>query len=167
MGCSEASTFALMDSGELYSWGAGKGGVLGIGSNESSGFPLRVPLPTANAVEIETGKHHVCVRTEGGRVYYWGNNKYGQLGLPDPADVDHPLEFDSEIPIAQVACGIKFTLFLTTEGKVLSCGMNSRGELGLGSQSDCESDVSHVREIESHVNLIAASDFAAALTSEN
>jgi alpha-tubulin suppressor-like RCC1 family protein len=29
--CSENSTFCLMESGELFSWGSGEHGILGIG----------------------------------------------------------------------------------------------------------------------------------------
>ena len=41
--CSKNSTFALMESGELFSWGSSKEGVLGLGEGvENQHFPIKV-----------------------------------------------------------------------------------------------------------------------------
>lgn len=43
--CSKNSSFAVMQSGELFSWGSSKEGVLGLGDDvENQYFPIKVIL---------------------------------------------------------------------------------------------------------------------------
>lgn len=43
VGCTKNSSFALMENGELFSWGSCLYGVLGIGdANENQYFPIQV-----------------------------------------------------------------------------------------------------------------------------
>ena len=43
--CSKNSTFALMESGELFSWGSSKEGVLGLGEGvDNQYFPIKVVI---------------------------------------------------------------------------------------------------------------------------
>jgi alpha-tubulin suppressor-like RCC1 family protein len=49
--CSKASTFAVLDNGDLYSWGSGKNGCLGIGSEADQFTPCKVDLPEMEADE--------------------------------------------------------------------------------------------------------------------
>nr|XP_015200080.1 PREDICTED: probable E3 ubiquitin-protein ligase HERC6 [Lepisosteus oculatus] len=73
-------------------------------------------------------------------MYCWGEGTSGQLGLDlqendslvlQPAEV-HPLLRH----VSLVACGEQHTLFLNEEGKVLSSGRNSKGQLGRQSIPD-------------------------------
>ncbi|XP_066574468.1 probable E3 ubiquitin-protein ligase HERC6 isoform X2 [Amia ocellicauda] len=67
-------------------------------------------------------------------MYCWGEGTAGQLGLQ--LQENHSLvlipEIVARLPsnISHVACGEQHTLFLTEEGNVLSCGRNSKGQLG-------------------------------------
>ncbi|XP_033619987.1 secretion-regulating guanine nucleotide exchange factor isoform X5 [Fukomys damarensis] len=70
---------------------------------------------------------------DGGGLFVCGLNKDGQLGLGHTEDV---LCFTlckslGGCPIQQVACGWDFTIILTENGQVLSCGSNSFGQLGV------------------------------------
>lgn len=69
-----------------------------------------------------------------GRVYSWGKNGNGQLGLGDTEDRDVPelIEGLNEEIIVQVKMGWKFSLALTKSGKVYSWGWNNSGQLGHG-----------------------------------
>jgi alpha-tubulin suppressor-like RCC1 family protein len=74
--------------------------------------------------------------TNDGKVYSCGRNMYGELGLainngtenanPNPA---HIKNIRTAIIVA-VSCGTEFSLFLTNDGKVYSCGLNQYGQLG-------------------------------------
>ena len=71
----------------------------------------------------------------------WGHGEDGALGLEQYLTTD----FDPSTPtlvtsincqVKQVACGADFTLMLTTEGKVYSCGSGAFGKLGHGDEKD-------------------------------
>ncbi len=76
---------AVTEGGQLFAWGEGKKGQLGLGSTSSAPTPFAV-----TAVLKEQGVSHVacghqyslCV-TLSDRVLAWGANEQGQLGLGD------------------------------------------------------------------------------------
>jgi|JI10StandDraft_1071094.scaffolds.fasta_scaffold977334_1 alpha-tubulin suppressor-like RCC1 family protein len=47
--CSKNSTFAVLESGDLYSWGSGKHGALGIGSEADQFTPSKVSVSREEA----------------------------------------------------------------------------------------------------------------------
>ncbi|CAM9612461.1 unnamed protein product, partial [Hapterophycus canaliculatus] len=80
-----ASSFLVTDFGEVWSWGSGKYGCLGLGDEESRWFPSRIPLfAESQGVTVETvsaGRWHVlCLTLKTNEVYAWGRNNWGQLG---------------------------------------------------------------------------------------
>lgn len=83
---------ALSDAGEVYTWGDGQGGALGLTTGVlDSMTPRLVTFPGKPSddpvVEIAVGMKHVLALTEQGEVWAWGTNDYGQLGLGDSYDV--------------------------------------------------------------------------------
>lgn len=84
-----------------------------------------------------TAAHCIAITNEG-KVYAWGRNEKGQLGLGSVDRHDVPqivTAFDGK-NIVDAACGRKHTLFLTERGRVYACGENKMGQLGLGNQSE-------------------------------
>jgi alpha-tubulin suppressor-like RCC1 family protein len=81
------TTCAVRQSGEVVCWGDDSLGQLGRGSltqGAAQGTPQPVQgLPTTPAadpvVEVAVGTKHVCARTNGGKVFCWGDNEGGQL----------------------------------------------------------------------------------------
>ncbi|XP_067605810.1 secretion-regulating guanine nucleotide exchange factor isoform X3 [Pseudorca crassidens] len=82
---------------------------------------------------ITGGGGHSAVVTDEGSLFVCGLNKDGQLGLGHTEDVLYftPCKSLLGCPIQQVACGWDFTIILTENGQVLSCGSNSFGQLGI------------------------------------
>lgn len=71
-------------AGRVWCWGANHRGQLGDGTFTDRAAPVEVMLPRDEAfVEVATGEEHACARTAAGRVYCWGSNHLGQLGLSD------------------------------------------------------------------------------------
>lgn len=101
--------------------------------------------------QISVGKEHALALSEGGRVYAWGKNDFGQLGTGDEENRALPVytELPYETFIHQVAAGGNYTLAMTKRGELWSWGRfqasnfprlftdtwcngyESKGELGL------------------------------------
>lgn len=90
---SSAYTCALLDTGELWCWGATRRGQLGDGSPEDRLTPVRVKLDE-NVIEISAGGEHTCALSGRTTIHCWGANDHAQLGV-DPTT----LPFSAE-PIA-------------------------------------------------------------------
>ncbi|DAZ96192.1 TPA: hypothetical protein N0F65_012382 [Lagenidium giganteum] len=145
----------------LLSWGSNTSGELGIGCMTSyldpqpvCAAPMQSPAGVVSIVTISCGKHHAAVVTTDGRLFTWGNNKYGQLGHGDytnhfvPQEVHYALGTLSSpqralrikhtilqggpANVTHVCCGAYHTLFVTHQQQVLAMGYNQAGQLGIG-----------------------------------
>lgn len=71
---------AVGTNGQLYTWGAGPYGELGNGTSGIS-VVSATPISIASNYEYATsGQYHRLALASDGKVYVWGNNRYGQLG---------------------------------------------------------------------------------------
>ncbi|XP_014386386.1 PREDICTED: secretion-regulating guanine nucleotide exchange factor isoform X5 [Myotis brandtii] len=115
--------------------GANSYGQLGLGHKEDVFLPQQLNdfCKPVCVRRIAGGGGHSAVVTDGGSLFVCGLNKDGQLGLGHTEDVLYFTPCKSLIgcPIQQVACGWDFTIILTENGQVLSCGSNSFGQLGV------------------------------------
>jgi len=106
-------------------------------SENTQWSPVRIAaLKDVPIVSVSVGSNSAfCMAiTEDGKVYSWGRNENGQLGLGDTKDRHCP-QLVSEISgyhIVKIVTGKGHSLFLTDEGQVLSCGLNSSGQCGIG-----------------------------------
>lgn len=94
--------------------------------------PVRIQgIENANAV-YTSGSHH-AVLTQDGQVFLWGDNRYGQLGVPGEVAYEMPtlLVIPGET-IVEIALGTTHTLLLTAGGDVYAVGANDQGQLGIG-----------------------------------
>lgn len=139
------SSYVITESGNIYASGLCSDGLLGTNytisgcSNRTN--PARVALPTVTSdlntiptTNITTDYHTVLVRMQGGRVYGWGYNTYGQLGS-GTSSRSSPVQIstygDSGQPKAvQAAVDGDTTYILDDTGVVKSVGANMHGQLG-------------------------------------
>ena len=101
--------------------------------------PARVSGKVASA--SLSCSHAAVVVSDDNRVSTWGHGGNGALGLEqhiisylDPPCPTPVSSINSQIK--QVACGRDFTLMLTMEGSVYSCGSGAFGKLGHGDEED-------------------------------
>ncbi len=139
-GSMASAGYVIHTNGVAYAWGYNASGQLGNGesdSQNSQAWLSRVALPESpgGCVGISGGSGFALGLLADGRLYGWGANSYGQLGLgtltntPWPSLVHQPRRVEGW---QAVAAGSDFALALDTLGCVWSWGRNSLGELGLG-----------------------------------
>jgi alpha-tubulin suppressor-like RCC1 family protein len=157
----DQSTYALLESGEVVSWGTDSKGQLGQklepGPHTSWTRPGRVMVsetePLKHVVAIEAGYNHGLALQEGGTVVGWGDNGGGQLGaVTSPCGKENKhgggtwtcdryattLTALSGIDVTALAAGSSFSAVLSNEGRVYTVGTNTYGQLGLG--PNCENE---------------------------
>ncbi|KAI4564689.1 hypothetical protein MJT46_019777, partial [Ovis ammon polii x Ovis aries] len=115
--------------------GANSYGQLGLGHKEDvlSAQQLSDFCKSGCIKQITGGGGHSAVVTDEGSLFVCGLNKDGQLGLGHTEEVLYftPCKSLLGCAVQQVACGWDFTIILTENGQVLSCGSNSFGQLGV------------------------------------
>eukprot|EP00928_Gymnodinium_smaydae_P018505 TRINITY_DN1703_c0_g1_i1.p1 TRINITY_DN1703_c0_g1~~TRINITY_DN1703_c0_g1_i1.p1 ORF type:complete len:554 (+),score=128.07 TRINITY_DN1703_c0_g1_i1:80-1741(+) len=103
----------------VYFWGANSW------SDPKGDLPSRVlTLQLKRICQISCGKEHAIALSEGGRVFAWGKNDFGQLGTGDEESRALPVytELPYETYIASVAAGSDYTLGVTKRGELWSWG---------------------------------------------
>ncbi|KAG9453103.1 hypothetical protein H6P81_006007 [Aristolochia fimbriata] len=109
-------TVCISADGDVYAFGGNQFGQLGTGADQAETLPRLLDAPcleNKNAKIVSCGARHSAIITEDGKVFSWGWNKYGQLGLGDVIDRSIPSQvpLDSCTP-KNVACGWWHTLVL-------------------------------------------------------
>ncbi|XP_020812495.1 probable E3 ubiquitin-protein ligase HERC4 isoform X2 [Drosophila serrata] len=136
--CGNNHSLALTSCGEMYSWGSNIYGQLGVNMpNEltHSNHPVRLTtllgIPVA---AIACGGNHSFLISKSSAVFGWGRNNCGQLGLNDEENRAYPTQLKTlrTLGVRFVACGDEFSVFLTNEGGVFTCGAGAYGQLGHG-----------------------------------
>src|SRR5688572_2604691 len=81
----------LGEDGNVYSWGYGFYGQLGLGHNNHITIPTVIPSPNSYKwISFVSGGFHSFGMTENGEVFSWGMNSYGQLGLENNSNQNKP-----------------------------------------------------------------------------
>ncbi|XP_020103913.1 ultraviolet-B receptor UVR8 isoform X3 [Ananas comosus] len=138
--CGGAHTLFLTESGRVFATGLNNFGQLGITSSKSHTLvPVEIFGLPEKVVEISAGYHHSCAITDNGKLFVWGDNSSGQLGLGRKAGktVSSPTKVDClvDVTVRMAALGAEHSIVVTDEGNVLSWGAGGAGRLGHGHQS--------------------------------
>uniref|UniRef100_A0A673XK57 Retinitis pigmentosa GTPase regulator b n=1 Tax=Salmo trutta TaxID=8032 RepID=A0A673XK57_SALTR len=149
----------VCETGAVFTFGKSK-----FADNVPSKFWLKNDVP----LKIACGDEHTALITENGKLFMFGSNNWGQLGLGSKTMVNKPTcvkALKSE-KVRLAACGRNHTIVYTSRGNVYSTGGNNEGQLGLG---DCEERTAFqlVDFFSSHgpIKMLAAgSNTSAALT---
>ncbi|XP_017164556.1 X-linked retinitis pigmentosa GTPase regulator [Poecilia reticulata] len=115
--------------------GAGRNqkGQLGLGHNKNTkSFQLLRPFCEAAAVKmLAAGSGTSAALTEEGRLFMWGDNSVGQIGLGDKAFAAEPRELNVGQAVMWVSCGHRHSAFVTAHGGLYTFGESANGRLGL------------------------------------
>jgi len=111
-------------------------GQVGVGSNEQT-----ITSPTAIEIEnepeeISLGGYQSCMLDVLSKVWCWGRNNFGQLGLSNNEDQNVPKEVILVRGAIKVSAGGLHTCIITALKRVWCWGYNLYGQLGTGSTSN-------------------------------
>lgn len=151
----DSASFVIGSDNNVYASGNCQRGQLGsnyaISGCANRSNPVRVALPTPNAADPNTlpvlssdwvqstnlaaDRYNVVLRMQGGRVYGWGANEFGQLGNDSNTDSSVPVQIgpfgNSGQPKAkQVAYDGEATWILDSNGEVWAAGQDTYGQVG-------------------------------------
>ena len=133
--CGRSHTVVATRSGAVWAMGCNSEGQLGVGRGlEWVSGPRQVSGLPHHVVQLASGASHSVALTGEGRVWVWGSNTEGQLGLGEDSEetVFTPTELPLSDTVAQIACGYYHSALVTTEGRLLTFGEEEGGKLGLG-----------------------------------
>jgi hypothetical protein len=83
-------------------------------------------------VMISCGGWHSLALTESGRVFGWGSNWEGQLGV-NVRNTSEPIIIEmNDLKIKKISCGNYHSLLLSRDGNIYAFGLNCEGEVGNG-----------------------------------
>jgi alpha-tubulin suppressor-like RCC1 family protein len=129
--------------GQVFSFGYGSFGLLGLGDNKERTIPTLIDTSKiGEIVAISVGDVHSLLLNCQGQVFGFGKNDRGQLGLEIKSRHDDHRNFPTLIEnyeigkILAISAGGEHSLILNSRGQVFSFGKNDRGQLGLGDQID-------------------------------
>ncbi|CAN4116052.1 unnamed protein product [Withania somnifera] len=141
--CGGRHSAVITDAGVLLTFGWGLYGQCGLGNTNDALRPTYVSSLLNTRIEAVAGGlwHSVCL-CEHGRVYTFGGNQFGQLGLGTGTDHSEtsPRLVDASIlenkNAKVVSCGARHSAIMTEDSKIYSWGWNKYGQLGLGDTVD-------------------------------
>jgi hypothetical protein len=126
--CGVDHSLVLTNSGEVYAWGQNRRAQIGDERNHNHSTPIKLNAFNGEKVtNISCGGWHSMARTESGRVFSWGRNHFGQLGLNNnDEDVNKPsiISLSNKTPIEKISCGYGHSLLLSQNGDIIWFGFN-------------------------------------------
>jgi hypothetical protein len=113
-------SLALTTEGEVYVWGRGEYGRLGLGDKTGSSKlrPVKVKAMEGHkVVQACCGGTHTMVLTSEGRIFAWGRGSFGRLGTGNLKDCYNPVEVclpggPERWRVISISCGGRHSLAL-------------------------------------------------------
>jgi len=135
---------------EVYSWGCGEYGRLGLGNEDDCAAPQKVDVPSqCKVVSVSCGSDFTFILTTTGRLLGFGNNDENQLGIDTPhslrkrqvksttghfpyVTLPKPVMPLNKYSIASVSAGRSHSAVIDAFGRLITVGSNKFGQLGVG-----------------------------------
>jgi len=154
-------SLALVDDGTVWSWGSNTFGELGIGIDIlGSNIPVPVLDPNEptmylkDVTSIASSWSHNLALKNGGTVWSWGSNWYGQLGNGQSQSLERTPVQVTDVSdgtgfltnVAAVAAGDLHSLALKNDGTVWAWGEGLSGQLGVAPPDSVQTSPTQVKD---------------------
>lgn len=128
------NNLVLTSTSDVWSWGWGAHGQLGLGDTKDRDVPTIIPeLSQEGVCSLSCGDRHSFAITEDGRVFGWGSNEFGQLGCGTKGDtVLRPQLIDGlqGLKVVAISSGDRHSAAVTNTGAVYTWGCGMDGQCG-------------------------------------
>jgi alpha-tubulin suppressor-like RCC1 family protein len=125
---------------KTYAFGINSNNRLGFGHNEVvNEIQIVEELCDQQIIDFANGFFHCIARNSSGKVYCWGWNVYGSLGIGSKSSRYHkPIvnQYLNNEFVIDIGCGVYHSLVLTNCGEVYAWGANGWGQIGNGCNDD-------------------------------
>lgn len=125
--CGPYHTIVVAESGSVFSWGRGEGGRLGTPNAADARYPQELELLHGHKiVKVGAGKSFSAALSSAGKMFTWGRNNGGQLGMPAEFNMDvlsmekmpQMVETISRQFVVDISLGLQHCLALDADGDV-------------------------------------------------
>ena len=108
---------------KVFGMGKNENGVLGLGhQNEVKEVNIIPELCNKSVEDFNNSENFVLCLTSHNRLYSWGKNDHGQIGIGEISynEISKPvlIEYFNDKNIVQICCGHQFSSVLTSDGRV-------------------------------------------------
>ncbi|NP_001354174.1 X-linked retinitis pigmentosa GTPase regulator isoform D [Homo sapiens] len=133
--CGRNHTLVSTEGGNVYATGGNNEGQLGLGDTEERNTFHVISFFTSEhkIKQLSAGSNTSAALTEDGRLFMWGDNSEGQIGLKNVSNVCVPQQVTIGKPVSWISCGYYHSAFVTN-GELYVFGEPENGKLGLPNQ---------------------------------
>ena len=151
---SQDYVLALDGNGHVWSWGTNEDGNLGLTTNQPFvNVPTQMAMPPGTAfTSVVAGLDHAVALDSSGRIWVWGDDVEGDLGvnisdIPDAPGscqattgapcTTTPLLVNTQpgVTFTSVAASASYSAAVDSSGRIWTWGTNNDGALGLGASA--------------------------------
>ncbi|PWA22073.1 hypothetical protein CCH79_00010338 [Gambusia affinis] len=131
--CGRNHTLISTEQGHVFACGGNGEGQLGLGDCEERTAFQKIGFFQAHGPikMLAAGSNTSAALTEGGKLFMWGENSEGQIGLGKRSQATRPMEVSVGRPVSWVSCGYYHSALVTADGALFTFGERDSGKLGL------------------------------------
>ena len=159
----KSHTVVVTTNGEIWTTGNNSFGSLAGTDYKRNTFALVGTEDTSNTdmniVYISAGEYHNLALTTNGKLYVWGYNVYGQLGINTGTIITEPTQIKDINGIHEISAGKSHSIILTKEGKIYATGLNSLGQFGNGNKENTK-EFTQIDNISDVFSMVAGNTYS-------